>query len=110
MGSEEKQAQAKTKLKDQLAAKRAKKEKELKEREEQAMIELKKKQESEMKEREALRLAKMAWSEKVKEVMETSKKFGLSPAESENYCFKETLGKGLIPEKQLNEGVRLILK
>lgn len=33
---------------------------------------------------------------------------GLSEMEAEDYCFRETLGKKLVPETQLNEAVQLV--
>jgi hypothetical protein len=55
-------------------------------------------------------VARMAWSEKVQEVIEKAKRLGMSDLERENYCFEETLGKNMVPDKQLSEAVNLIQK
>jgi len=101
---------SKGKMEERLAAKRAKRELELKEQEETALFELKAKHEKDSEEREVSRLAKQAWTEKVQEVVEKAKSLGLSDLEREDYCFKETLGKGMVPEKQFNEAVNLVQK
>jgi len=100
----------KSKLDERLAAKRAKREKELQEQERKAMEELQAKQKAEAEEKEAARIAKMAWSDKVQEIIDKAKTLGLSDFEREDYCFKETLGKGMVPEKQLSEAVNMVQK
>eukprot|EP01034_Spumella_vulgaris_P034613 gene34613-42697_t len=100
----------KGKLEERLAAKRVKKEKELKEAEEKAMADLAVRQAAEAEEREKNRLSKMVWSERVEEIVDKSRSLGLAPRETEDYCFSETLGKRLVPDNQMSEAVSLIQK
>jgi hypothetical protein len=102
--------QGKGKLEERLAAKRSKRERETREDERKALEEQHAQQERDAVEREQSRRAKMAWSEKVQEVVDKAKGMGLSDLEREDYCFKETLGKGMVPERQLSEAVNLVQK
>lgn len=100
----------KGKLEERLALKRAKRERELQEQEERALRELEQRQKREAEEKEKNRLAKMAWTERVSEVIASAKQLGMSDHEREDYCFQETLGKQLVPEQQLTEAVGMIQK
>jgi len=108
--SEAAKKQGKGKLEERLQAKRQKREREQKEEERRTMEEQHAQQEREAVEREQSRRDKMAWSEKVQEVVDRAKGMGLADLEREEYCFKETLGKGMVPEKQFNEAVNLVQK
>jgi hypothetical protein len=107
---EQQQKAGKGKLEERLQAKRQKRERELREQERQQLEELQVKQKAEAEEKERNRVARMAWSEKVQEVIEKAKRLGMSDLERENYCFEETLGKNMVPDKQLSEAVNLIQK
>lgn len=107
---EHQQKHSKGKLEERLQAKREKRERELKEQEEKAMAELQLKQKLEAELFEKNRLAKMQWTERVVEIMEKARALGLADAGRENYCFQETLGKSLVPDKQLTEAIQMILK
>jgi len=107
---EHQQKHSKDKLEERLQAKREKRERELKEQEEKALAELQLKQKLEAELFEKNRLAKMQWTERVVEIMEKARTLGLADAERENYCFQETLGKNLVPDKQLTEAIQMILK
>jgi hypothetical protein len=107
---EHQQKHSKDKLGERLQAKREKRERELKEQEEKALAELQLKQKLEAELFEKNRLAKMQWTERVVEIMEKARTLGLADAERENYCFQETLGKNLVPDKQLTEAIQMILK
>jgi len=107
---EHQQKHSKGKLEERLQAKKLKREKELKEQEEKALAELQLKQKLEAELFEKNRIAKMQWTERVLEIMAKAKTLGLADAERENYCFQETLGKSLVPDKQLTEAIQMILK
>eukprot|EP00981_Chlorochromonas_danica_P012180 scaffold4601_cov146-Ochromonas_danica.AAC.2 len=104
------QGQGKDRLAQRLASKKEKRERELKEQEEKALKELAARQKSEAEEKERLRVAKLSWMEKVQETMAKSKTLGLSPSETEDYCFQETLGRRIVPDVQMNEAVSIVLK
>ena len=104
------QQEGKKNLKERLAEKRLRKEKELREKEESALAELKKKQEVERQEKEKLRQAKMVWSERLAEAAEKADKAGLTGLSKEDFCFKETIGKKLVPESHLSEIAQAIMK
>lgn len=97
-----------TKLHEKLDRKRLRKEQELKQQEQREIQQLLEKQQREKEEKEKLRLAKMTWSDKVKEVMKAAEEMGLSLIETEDRCYRETLSKKLVPETQLNEAVQMI--
>jgi hypothetical protein len=104
------QQEGKKNLKDRLAEKRLRKEKELREKEETALAELQRKQSAEKEEKEKLRQAKMVWSERLAEAAENADKMGLEGLEKEDFCFKETIGKKLVPESHLSEVAQAIMK
>ena len=41
-------------------------------------------------------------------VLKVAEEMGLSQIEKEDYCFRETLGKNLVPATQLNEAVQMV--
>ena len=96
-------------LQDRLAEKKAKKERELKVQEARALEELTKKQELEKEEKERLRQAKMVWSERIQETFAEATQLNLDGRPKEDYCFRETLGKGLVPDTHLSEAAQMIL-
>eukprot|EP00599_Poterioochromonas_sp_BG-1_P015133 CAMPEP_0173155160 /NCGR_PEP_ID=MMETSP1105-20130129/13936_1 /TAXON_ID=2985 /ORGANISM="Ochromonas sp., Strain BG-1" /LENGTH=2955 /DNA_ID=CAMNT_0014071525 /DNA_START=806 /DNA_END=9673 /DNA_ORIENTATION=- len=108
--------QGKEKLNERLAAKRAKKERELKEQEEKAMAELAAKQKAETEEKERLRQAKLSWTEKLQEIINNAKNNmkSVTAREREDYCCQQVFNNPKsnlrIPDIQLNEAVSLIMK
>jgi hypothetical protein len=96
-------------LQDRLAEKKARKERELKEQEERALEELTKKQALEKEEKERLRQAKMVWSERIQEASTEAAELKLEGRPKEDFCFRETLGKGLVPDTHLSEAAQMIL-
>jgi hypothetical protein len=101
-------SQNKTKMGDRLAAKRAKKEKEMKELEEQQLAELQRTQQLEAETKRAEAEKKMLWSDRVKMVLQKAKELNYSFIEAEDYAYRETLEKKLVPPSQLTEAVQMI--
>jgi hypothetical protein len=96
------------KLEERLAAKKAKKMKELEEQEKQQLAELQKKQQEEQEEMERLKKSKTVWKEVLQTAMDTAAANGLTGLEREEFCFSETLAKGIVPHKQINEVVERV--
>jgi hypothetical protein len=103
------QKKEKGKLQDRLAEKKARKERQLRELEERALVELAKKQALEKEEQERLRQAKMIWSDRVLEASNEADDMKLEGRSKEDYCFRETLGKSLVPDTHLSEAAQMIL-
>ena len=100
----------KDKLAERLAAKKAKKEKELAEAEARAMADLAEKQKADLAEKEANRLAKLQWSDRVNMALSKAKELHMAPAETEDYCYQEVLEQQLVPQRQLSAAVHMIMK
>ena len=99
----------KLKLKDRLAAKREKRQKDMADAESKRIAELAATQAAEAEEREKLRLAKMEWSEHLAEAKAKAQSSGLSLREIEDFCINEVLGKKLVPPQHMSEAVSAIL-
>jgi hypothetical protein len=102
------QSATRGKLEERLAAKKAKKMKELEEQEKAQLAELQKKQQEEQEELERLKKSKTLWKEALQTAMDNAAANGLMGLEREEYCFAETLAKGLVPHKQINEVVERV--
>jgi hypothetical protein len=100
----------KDRLEMRLAEKKARKERELKEQEERALEELAKKQAMEKEEKEKLRQAKMVWSERIQQASSEADEMNLEGRPKEDYCFRETLGKNLVPDTHLSEAAQMIMR
>ena len=101
------QAGSKGKLADRIKAKRAKKEKDLKNKEAAERIALAAKQESEAKQMEELRLSKLKWTEHLEEATTRAKEQNISQgSEFEDFCIKETIGRSLVPPQHLADCLR----
>lgn len=99
----------KGKLEERLAAKRARKERELLEQEERARKELAERQAAELEERERLKRAKMQWSECLQEAEDQAADMGLVCLEKEDYCLQMTLGQKLVPDAQINACIERVM-
>jgi hypothetical protein len=95
-------------LAERLAAKKAKKERELADQEVRELSELETKQKEEQEERERLRQAKMVWTERLEEAMKRADEMGLSVAQKEDHCLQEIVAKKLVPDTHLNDAVHRI--
>jgi hypothetical protein len=107
---EEKVRGGKDRLEMRLAEKKARKERELKEQEAKALEELVKKQTLEKEEKERFRQAKLIWSERIQEASKEAEEMQLEDRAKEDYCFRETLGKSLVPDSHLSEAAQIIMR
>eukprot|EP01042_Synura_sphagnicola_P000785 gene785-873_t len=99
------QTYGQNRLEQRLAAKRLKREKELRLEEEEMKAELVAKQAVELQDQERLKRSRLMWMDRLKEASLEADNMELIGLEKEDYCLKETLGKGIVPPAQLSEAV-----
>ena len=98
----------KGKLQDRLAAKKLKKEAELKNNELKELNGLKERQGKEEIERENFKSSKLIWFDKLEKTVKKAEDDNYGLSETEDYCFREILDQNLVPTSQLSEAVEMI--
>jgi hypothetical protein len=106
---EAKRTKGKEKLEDKLAAKRARRELELKKEEDQKMAMLIAKQASESSEAKALRDARTLWMKKIEELSKEATDLNIVGISKENHIFQQLFKLKYVPALQYEEAVKVVL-